>query len=70
MAFIRVVDYQVVKPFTYDGREYKPGEAWQPGGTRRDAQIVAARYVRAIERMMELEPEAPPRKGRVKEGDE
>jgi len=39
-------DYEVLRPFKYDGKDYKRGERWSPSGGKYDEPFIAqAKYV-------------------------
>lgn len=54
-----MVTYIVRQPFKYDGKWYKQGTEWTPGGSRHDAGIIRNRMVATV-RVEAPEPEAAP----------
>lgn len=54
------MEYTVIKPFTYAGRAFERGQAWEPAGYRVDRQLVTARYVAVVEAAPAPEPKRAP----------
>lgn len=54
-----LVQYRVRRPFKYNGRWYKTGALWTPGGSRHDASIIRQGLV-ATERVATQDDEEEP----------
>lgn len=48
------VSYLVTKPFKYNGKQYKPGESWEPDGGNFDNQMIENQsHIRTVDQNVE-----------------